>query len=351
MKLTAFRFTLPDELIASFPTNNRDESRLMILDRKAKTIEHKTFKDILNYFNDQDVMVVNNTRVFNARLYGSKEKTGAKIEVFLLRELNREMRLWDVLVDPARKIRVGNKLYFGDDDLLVAEVVDNTTSRGRTIRFLFDGNDEELWKAIELLGEVPLPPYIRKDREVTDIDKERFQTIFAKDIGAVQAPNAGLHFSRELKMRMEIKGMKFAEVTLHVGLGSFRNVEVEDLTKHKMDSESFEIPEKASRQVNAALDAGKRVCAVGTTTLRALESSVSSNKRLNPAKGWTDKFMFPPYDFRICDSLITNFHGPESTMLMMTAGFGGYDFIMDAYQEAIKEKYRFLAYGDAMLIL
>lgn len=349
MKLSQFRIEIPEELIAQYPTKDRDGARMMVLDRKKKTIEHRMFKDILDYFEEGDSMIMNNTKVFNARMYGSKEKTGAKIEVFLLRELNKEMRLWDVLVDPARKIRVGNKLYFGDDDLLVAEVVDNTTSRGRTIRFLFDGDDEGLWRTIQQLGEPPIPKYIT--RQVETLDSERFQTIFAKETGAVQAPNAALHFNKEMVMRLEIKGVSFAELTLHVGLGTFRSVEVEDLTKHKMDSEHFIITPECCQIVNNSIDARKKVCAIGTTSMRAIESSVSSTKHLNPANGWTDKFIAPPYDFNICNTLLTNFHHSESTLLMMTCAFAGYDFVMDAYKVAQKEKYRFLAYGDAMLII
>ena len=348
MKLSQFKFQFTDSLIAKYPAENRDEAKLMILDRKKGKIEHKEFKDILKYFSDKDVMILNNTKVFPARLYGSKEKTGAKIEVFLLRELNKEMKLWDVLVDPARKIRVGNKLYFGNDDL-VAEVVDNTTSRGRTIRFLFEGPDEELWKTIEKLGEMPLPKYI--DRPVEKIDKERFNTIFAKNVGAVIPPTAGLHFTRELMMRLEIKGVRFADITLHNGLGAFRTVEVEDLTKHKMDSEFFEILPEACQIVNQAIDEKRKVVAVGNSVMRAIESSVSSKDRLNPLTLWTDKFLFPPHDFKIANCLITNFHPPESTLLMATAGFAGYDLLMQAYDEAIKKKYKFLAYGDAMLII
>ncbi|MEI6882617.1 MAG: tRNA preQ1(34) S-adenosylmethionine ribosyltransferase-isomerase QueA, partial [Bacteroidota bacterium] len=347
MKLSQFKFQFSDSLIAKYPAENRDEAKLMVLDRKKGKIEHKEFKDILKYFSDKDVMILNNTKVFPARLYGSKEKTGAKIEVFLLRELNKEMKLWDVLVDPARKIRVGNKLYFGNDDL-VAEVVDNTTSRGRTIRFLFEGPDEELWKTIEKLGEMPLPKYI--DRPVEKIDKERFNTIFAKNVGAVIPPTAGLHFTRELMMRLEIKGVRFADITLHNGLGAFRTVEVEDLTKHKMDSEFFEILPEACQIVNQAIDEKRKVVAVGNSVMRAIESSVSSKDRLNPLTLWTDKFLFPPHDFKIANCLITNFHPPESTLLMATAGFAGYDLLMQAYDEAIKKKYKFLAYGDAMLI-
>lgn len=348
MKLSQFKFNFTDSLIAKYPADVRHDSKLMVLHRDTQKIEHKKFNDILNYFDDGDVFILNNTKVFPARLYGSKEKTGAKIEVFLLRELNKEMKLWDVLVDPARKIRVGNKLYFGDDTL-VAEVVDNTTSRGRTIRFLFDGTDEELWKLIEKLGEMPIPRYM--NRPVEKSDKERFQTIFASRIGAVSPPTAGLHFTKELMMRLEIKGIRFSEMTLHNGLGTFRPVEVEDLTKHKMDSEYYEVPAETTQIVNRALDDKKRVCAVGSSVMRGIESSVSSNDRLNASSGWTDRFIFPHYDFRIANSMITNFHAPESTLMMMTAGFAGYDFLMQAYEEAMKKKYKFMAYGDAMLIL
>ncbi|HEY2580857.1 MAG TPA: tRNA preQ1(34) S-adenosylmethionine ribosyltransferase-isomerase QueA [Mucilaginibacter sp.] len=349
MKLSQFKFNLPDSLIAHTPSNIRDESRLMVLYRDSGKIEHKIFKDILDYFDDKDVMILNNTKVFPARMYGNKEKTGATIEVFLLRELNKELRLWDVLVDPARKIRVGNKLYFGDDDLLIAEVVDNTTSRGRTIRFLFDGTDEEFRRNVEILGETPLPKYIK--RKATNEDKERYQTIFAKHEGAVAAPTAGLHFSRELMKRLELKGVEFAEVTLHVGLGTFRPVEVEDLTKHKMDSEQFIIEEKQANIVNRGIEQKKQICAVGTTSMRAIESAVSANKTLKPANDWTSKFIFPPYDFSIANSMVTNFHMPESTLLMMVCAFGGYEHVMNAYEVAVKEKYRFYSYGDAMLII
>ena len=349
MKLSQFKFNLPDSLIANLPAENRDESRLMVLHRDSGKIEHKIFKDVLDYFDDKDVMILNNTKVFPARLYGNKEKTGATIEVFLLRELNKDLRLWDVLVDPARKIRVGNKLYFGDDDLLIAEVVDNTTSRGRTIRFLFDGTDEEFRRNVEILGETPLPKYIK--RKATAEDKERYQTIFAKHEGAVAAPTAGLHFSRELMKRLELKGVEFAEVTLHVGLGTFRPVEVEDLTKHKMDSEQFIIEPKQATIVNRAIERKKRICAVGTTSLRAIESAVSANKTLKSANDWTSKFIFPPYEFSIANAMITNFHTPESTLLMMICAFGGYEHVMNAYEVAIKEKYRFYSYGDAMLII
>ena len=321
----------------------------MVLDRKTGKIEHKKFKDILNYFDDGDCMIVNNTRVFPARLYGNKEKTGAKIEVFLLRELNRESRLWDVLVDPARKIRIGNKLYFGDDDLLVAEVIDNTTSRGRTLRFLFDGPYEEFKKTVLSLGQTPLPKYIKRKAEPEDAD--RYQTVFARHEGAVAAPTAGLHFSMPLVKRLELKGVHFAEMTLHVGLGTFRPVEVEDLTKHKMDSEQVIVPKDCCDIVNKAKTAKKRICAVGTTVMRGVETSVSTQGELKPFDGWTNKFIFPPYDFSIANCMITNFHMPESTLLMMVAAFGGYEHIMHAYKVAVKEKYRFYSYGDAMLII
>jgi S-adenosylmethionine:tRNA ribosyltransferase-isomerase len=348
MKLSEFRFDLPTNLIAQYPTENRDESRMMVVNRKDKTIEHKNFKDILDYFVEGDVMVTNDTEVFPARLYGNKEKTGAKIEVFLLRELNPDAFLWDVLVDPARKIRVGNKLYFGNGDL-VAEVIDNTTSRGRTIRFLFDGSINDFYKVIDELGETPLPKYIK--RKVEPEDKERFQTIFAKNRGAVAAPTAGLHFTKQIVKRLEIKGVEVVPITLHIGLGTFRAVDVEDLTKHKMDSENFFVPQNTTDKVNKALDAEKKVCAIGTTSLRALESSVSANNHLKPNQGWTDKFIFPPYEFKIVNSLLTNLHMPESTLIMMASAFGGYELMMEAYQVAILEKYRFFSYGDAMLIL
>ncbi|MFN4854004.1 MAG: tRNA preQ1(34) S-adenosylmethionine ribosyltransferase-isomerase QueA [Bacteroidota bacterium] len=349
MKLSQFNFQLPKDLIAESPTRFRDDSKLRVLHRTTGKIEHKHFKDILSYFNDGDVMVVNNTKVFPARMYGNKEKTGAKIEVFLLRELNRESRLWDVLVDPARKIRIGNKLYFGDDDSLVAEVIDNTTSRGRTLRFLFDGPYEQFKATIEALGQTPLPKY--SQRKVVAEDSERYQTIFAEHEGAVAAPTAGMHFSKELMKRMELKGVHFEPVTLHVGLGTFRAVEVEDLTKHQMDSEQMWIPEKTAQSVNLALAGKKKVCAVGTTSMRALETSVSTSNTLKPFEGWTNKFIFPPYDFSIANCMITNFHMPESTLLMMVCAFGGFDLVMEAYKTAVKEKYRFLSYGDAMLIL
>ncbi len=349
MKLSEFDFELPEELIANYPTENRDDARLMVIHRETGKIEHKIFKDVLDYFSEGDVMVMNNTRVFPARMYGNKEKTGAKIEVFLLRELNRESLLWDVLVDPARKIRIGNKLYFGEDDSLVAEVIDNTTSRGRTLRFLFDGPYEDFKAKITELGETPLPKYIK--REVEPEDEERYQTIFAKVEGAVAAPTAGLHFSRQLLKRLELKGIDFAEVTLHVGLGTFRSVEVEDLTKHKMDSEQVIISQEASDMVNNAKRKKQRVCAIGTTAMRSIETSVSTDGFLKPYDGWTNKFIFPPYEFSIADSIITNFHTPLSTLLMMISAFAGHDLMMKAYKEAIKEKYRFYSYGDAMLII
>lgn len=349
MKLSQFKFDLPLNLIAQNPTKKREDSRLLVVDRKSGHMENKNFRDILEYYDDKDVFVVNNTKVFPARMYGRKEKTGAKIEVFLLRELNAESRLWDVLVDPARKIRIGNKLYFGDDDSLVAEVIDNTTSRGRTLRFLYDGSYEEFRNKLTELGETPIPKYI--NREVTEEDAERYQTIYAKEEGAVAAPTAGLHFSKHLLKRLEIKGINFAEVTLHVGLGTFNPVEVEDLSKHKMDSEELKITPEACEIVNKAKLGKKRVCAVGTTSMRAIESSVSSQKTLNPYEGWTNKFIFPPHDFSIADCMITNFHTPKSTLLMMISAFCGHDLMKRAYEEAIKEEYKFYSYGDAMLIL
>ncbi len=348
MKLSAFKFDLPSKYIASKPTPNRDDSRLMVIHRDSGEIEHKAFPDIVDYFNDGDVFAINNTKVFPARLFGNKEKTGAKIEVFLLRELNKQMKLWDVLVDPARKIRVGNKLYFGEGEL-VAEVIDNTTSRGRTIRFLNDANEEEFYNLIDRLGETPLPKEL--DRQAEEQDRERFQTIYAEHVGAVAAPTAGLHFTRQILKRLELKGIDTTPITLHVGLGTFRPVDVEDLTKHKMDSENYWVEEATAARINKSLDENTRICAVGTTVMRTLESSVSANGRLKANSGWTDKFIFPPYDFKICDALVTNFHLPESTLLMMASAFGGYDLVMEAYQVAIKEKYRFFTYGDAMLIV
>ncbi|SFE74104.1 tRNA preQ1(34) S-adenosylmethionine ribosyltransferase-isomerase QueA [Thermophagus xiamenensis] len=349
MKLSKFKYKLPEELIALHPAPNRDESRLMVVHKSTGKIEHKIFKDIIDYFDEKDVLIFNDTKVFPARLYGKKEKTGAEIEVFLLRELNKDQRLWDVLVDPARKIRIGNKLYFGDNDALVAEVIDNTTSRGRTLRFLFDGSYDEFKKTLYSLGETPLPKFIK--RKVEPEDRERYQTIFAKHEGAVAAPTAGMHFSRELLKRFEIKGIDFAFITLHVGLGSFRSVDVEDLTKHKMDSEQIFISEEAAKIINNAKDQRKRICAVGTTVMRTIESSVSTNGHVNPFEGWTNKFIFPPYDFNVADAMVSNFHLPYSTLLMMVAAFGGYDLVMKAYKTAVKEKYRFGTYGDAMLII
>ncbi len=349
MKLSQFQFDLPKELLAEYPAENRDESRLMVVDRKKNTIEHKMFKDIIDYFDDGDVFILNNTKVFPARLYGNKEKTGARIEVFLLRELNAEQRLWDVLVDPARKIRIGNKLYFGDDDSLVAEVIDNTTSRGRTLRFLYDGSYEEFRNKLTELGETPIPKYI--NREVNEDDKERYQTIYAKEEGAVAAPTAGLHFSKHLMKRLEIKGVQFAEVTLHVGLGTFNPVEVEDLSKHKMDSEELKITQAACDIVNAAKARKSNICAVGTTSMRAIESAVSSQRTLNPFDGWTNKFIFPPHDFSLATCMVTNFHTPKSTLMMMISAFCGHDLMKEAYAQAIKEEYKFYSYGDAMLIL
>jgi len=349
MKLSNFNYNFPKELLAEYPSDQRDESRLMVLHRDSGKIEHKTFKDVIDYFEDGDSFVLNNTKVFPARLMGNKEKTGARIEVFLLRELSIEQRLWDVLVDPARKIRIGNKLYFGEDDSLVAEVIDNTTSRGRTLRFLYDGSYEEFREKLLELGQTPLPKYIKRDEE--DFDKDRYQTIYAKNVGAVAAPTAGLHFSKHLLKRLQIKGINLAELTLHVGLGTFNPVEVEDLSKHKMDSEELMINDEVVKIVNTTKQNKRKVCAVGTTVMRGLESSVSSTGTLNPYVGWTHKFIFPPYEFSIANALITNFHMPKSTLLMMVAAFAGYDFMMKAYNEAVKEKYRFYSYGDAMLIL
>jgi len=349
MKLSDFDYKLPQNLYAQYPSEERDESKLMLLNRKDQTIEHLVFKDIIDFFDEGDVVVLNNTKVFPARLYGNKEKTGARIEVFLLRELNQDQRLWDVLVDPARKIRIGNKLYFGEDESLVAEVIDNTTSRGRTLRFLFDGTYDEFRKKLQDLGETPLPKYIKRPVEESDID--RFQTIFAKNEGAVAAPTAGLHFSKHLLKKLEIKGVLLPEITLHIGLGTFSPVDVEDLSKHKMDSEELKINLNSVEIINNALKNNKRICAVGTTVMRGLESSVSSYGTLNPYDGWTHKFIYPPYDFSIANSMITNFHLPKSTLIMMVAAFGGVDFVLKAYKEAIKNKYNFFSYGDAMMII
>ena len=349
MKLSQFKFKLPEEKIALHPAKYRDESRLMVVHKSTGEIEHKTFKDILQYFDEDDVFIFNDTKVFPARLYGNKDKTGARIEVFLLRELNEEFKLWDVLVDPARKIRIGNKLYFGEDDSMVAEVIDNTTSRGRTLRFLYDGPHDEFKAALYALGEAPIPTFI--NRPVDEDDAERFQTIFAKHEGAVTAPTAGLHFSRELMKRMEIKGINFAFITMHAGLGNFREIDVEDLTKHKMDSEQMFVEADACRVVNKAVDAGKRICAVGTTVMRTIETAVGTDGHLKEFEGWTNKFIFPPYDFSLANCMVTNFHLPYSTLLMLVAAYGGYDLIMHAYEVALQEDYRFGTYGDAMLIL
>ncbi len=349
MKLSQFRFDLPLNLIAQHPTKKREESRMMVIDRKTGNIENRTFRDIMDYFDDKDVFVVNNTKVFPARMYGRKEKTGAKIEVFLLRELNKTNKLWDVIVDPARKIRVGNKLYFGESDELVAEVIDNTTSRGRTIRFLWDGTDEEFRQMLDIMGETPLPKYIKRKPE--EEDKERYQTVYAKHEGAVAAPTAGLHFSKELIKRLEIQGVRFAEVTLHTGLGTFRPIEVEDLSKHKMDAEYYNINETACNIVNKAKEGGHRICSIGTTTMRAMETSYTAQKLLKPSEGWTNHFIHPPYNFNIADSLVTNFHLPKTSLLIMACAFAGYDLMMEAYKKAIKDKYRFFSYGDSMIIL
>jgi S-adenosylmethionine:tRNA ribosyltransferase-isomerase len=345
-KLSQFDYELPQKLIAKYPAKERDDAKLMVVHRKTGEIEHRVFRDIIEYFNEGDCIVLNNTKVFPARLFGNKEKTGAKIEVFLLRELNTSARLWDVLVDPARKIRVGNKLYFEDDqgnDVLVAEVVDNTTSRGRTIRFFFDGDDVEFRQELTKLGTTPLPRYLNRPAEA--LDKERYQTLFAKEVGAVAAPTAGLHFSRELLKRCEIKGINFAEITLHIGLGTFRSIDVEDLSKHKMDAEYFKIEPKAAEIVNRSVLAHKHVCAVGTTTMRAVESSVSASTTLKDVEGWTNKFIYPPYEFELATAMITNFHLPKSSLLIMVSAFGGSELIMDAYKLAISKKYRFFSYG------
>ncbi len=350
MKLSQFKYYLPQELIAEFPVEDRDKARLMVVNRKSKTIEHKYFKDIIDYFGEEDVMVRNDTQVFPALLCGQKEKTGATISVFLLRELDEESRLWDVLVDPARKIRIGNKLYFGDDEL-VAEVIDNTTSRGRTLRFLFDGTHDEFKRKLFEMGQMPVPDSIQRLRDITPEDRDHYQTIYAKNEGAVVAPAAGLHFSKLLIKRLELKGVQFADITLHAGVGNFKTIDVEDLAKHKIDSEEVIITEEASKVINAAKLKGKQVCAVGTTTLKALESSVYNSGLIKPFKGWTNKFIFPPYEFNSAGAFITNFHPAQSSMFMMVCAYGGYDLVMEAYKIAVEEKYRFLTYGDAMLII
>ena len=349
MKLSQFRYDLPLNLIAQYPTKRREDSRLMVVNRQNGHMENRNFSDLLEYYDDKDVFVVNNTKVFPARMYGRKEKTGAKIEVFLLRELNKPNRLWDVIVDPARKIRVGNKLYFGENEELVAEVIDNTTSRGRTIRFLWEGDDEGFKKMLEFLGETPLPKYIK--RKPDEDDKERYQTVYAKHEGAVAAPTAGFHFSKELIKRSEILGIRFAEVTLHTGLSTFRPIEVEDLSKHKMDAEYFKIDEDACRIINTAKENGRRICSIGTTAMRAMESSVTAQRLLKPAEGWTNHFIHPPYNFNIADSLVTNFHLPKTSLLIMSCAFAGYELAMEAYKKAIKDKYRFFSYGDALLFI
>lgn len=351
-KLSEFNFNLPEKLIAQYPNDQRDESRLMVVHRDSGKIEHKVFKDMIDYFNEDDVLIFNNTKVFPARLFGNKEKTGAKIEVFLLRELNKEIFLWDVLVDPARKIRVGNKLYFEDVKTgvsLTAEVVDNTTSRGRTIRFLFEGTNEEFRAQLSILGNTPLPKYINRDAEA--IDKERYQTIYAKEVGAVAAPTAGLHFSNFLMKKLELKGINFAELTLHVGLGTFRSIDVEDLSKHKMDAEYYHINDEASKIVNFAHESNKNICAIGTTSMRAIESAVSADLQLKSSEGWTNSFIFPPYEFSIANRMITNFHLPKSSLLIMISAFGGKELIKEAYNQAVKEKYKFFSYGDSMMII
>jgi len=348
MKLSQFKFKLPENLIAQEPPLNRDECRLMVVDRHTGDIEHKSFKDVLEYYGEGDVMVFNDTQVFPALLYGNKEKTGARIEVFLLRELNADNKLWDVLVEPARKIRIGNKLYFGEDSGMVAEVIDNTTSRGRTLRFLYDGPHDEFKRDLFALGNTPLPAYIT--REPRPEDAETYQTLYARREGAVVAPGAGLHFSRELLKRLEIRGVEQAFITVHSGLGSFREIDVEDLTKHRMDSEQMEANELLVNTVNNAKDNEKQVCAVGTSVLRGIASAVSMGGHMKLYEGWTNKFIFPPYDFTVCTSLLTDFHLPYSTMLMMAAAFGGYENIMHAYNVAVKEGYHFGCYGDAMLI-
>ena len=349
MKLSQYGYEFSPELIASYPAENRDDSRLLVVHRATGEIEHRTFKDILDYFDENDRFVFNDTKVFPARLYGNKEKTGAEIEIFLLRELNRDLRLWDVLVDPARKIRIGNKLYFGEDDILGAEVIDNTTSRGRTLRFLYDGSYEEFKEMLFRLGETPLPRWVRQTVEPEDA--ERYQTIFAANEGAVVAPTAGMHFSKHLLKRMEIKGIESSFITLHAGLGNFRTVDVEDLSKHKVDSEQYFVSEATAEEVNSTKRAGNRLVAIGTTVMRTLETVVSTHGQIKAQNGWTNKFIFAPYDFTVADAMGSNLHLPESTQLMMVAAFGGYDLVMNAYDEAVKEKYRFGSYGDAMLIL
>ena len=349
MKLSAFKYDLPEELLVKYPTTHRDESRLMVVHKDTGKIEHKIFKDVLGYFDEGDTFVFNNSKVFPARMYGKKEKTGAKIEVFLLRELDSESRLWDVLVDPARKIRIGNKLYFGENEEFVAEVIDNTTSRGRTLRFLYDGPYDEFRKKLYDLGETPIPKYLDREPEIEDI--ERYQTIYAKEEGAVAAPTAGLHFTDGLIKKVKDKGTKVENITLHIGLGTFRPVQVEDLNRHQMDSEYFEVSPDTSMAINQARKRHRKIIAVGTSTVRALETIAISGFQVTPKRGWTDKFIYPPYEYKMVDKMITNFHTPQSTLLMMVSAFAGRKLIKKAYLEAKKNKYRFLSYGDAMIIL
>ncbi len=349
MKLSQFKFKLPENLIAQYPAEDRDDARLMVINRKAGTIEDHKFKEVIDFFDDGDLFVYNDSMVFPALLYGNKEKTGARIEVFLLRELSADNKLWDVLVEPARKIRIGNKLYFGEDDSMVAEVIDNTTSRGRTLRFLYDGPHDEFKRELYKLGATPLPHYIK--RPSTELDDERYQPIYASKEGAVISSGVGLHFSRELLKRLEIKGVGQAFITIHSGLGNYREIDVEDLTKHRMDSEEMVASEALVDTVNATKDSGHKVCAVGTAVLRAIASAVSMGGHMKTYTGWTNKFIFPPYDFTVTDALLSNFHLPYSTMLMMVAAFGGYDLVMEAYKKAVKEEYKFGVYGDSMLII
>ena len=348
-KLSMFGFDLPEKLIADTPAKNRDDAKLMVLHKSTGDIEHKKVSDLIDYFDNGDVICINNTKVFPARLYANKEKTGARIEVFLLRELNQKNRLWDVLVDPARKIRIGNKLFFGENDELIAEVIDNTTSRGRTLRFLYDGTHEEFKETLDSLGNTPLPRFIK--REPSAQDTERYQTVFAKHEGAVAAPTAGLHLSKTQMLKMQIKGIEFAETTLHVGLGTFSPIMVEDLSKHKMESEQMIIDEAAANKINSVLESRQKVCAVGTTVMRSLESSVSTKNMVIPFNGWTNMFIFPPYDFKIASSMITNFHLPKSSLMMQVSAFSGYNLLIKAYKEAVKKKYKFHTFGDAMLII
>jgi S-adenosylmethionine:tRNA ribosyltransferase-isomerase len=344
MKLSDFDYPIVKSLIAKYPVSPRDSARLMVVDRATGDVDHRSFADIHEYFKKGDALVVNETKVFPARLIGKKEKTNARIEVFLLRELSKDESIWDVIVDPARKVRIGNKIYFSDN--VMCEVIDNTTSRGRTVRFNYNG---EFFKLIDQVGLTPLPPYIKRDAE--ESDKINYQTVFAKTIGAVAAPTAGMHFTKQLLGKLKKKGVNMTSILLHIGLGTFRTVEVEDLTKHKMDSEYYEIPPAACLAVNKTKEMKRNVFVCGTSTVRALESSVTTMRKLTPARGWTDKFIYPPYDFKITDKLITNFHMPKTTLLMMVAAFADYDLMMKAYKKAIKDKYRLYSYGDAMLIL